>query len=141
MAGSEELLLVRCRQPPGAAKDGILVRVHSPLETFACVLDRSVEEIATMAADARTIDVARISLIADIWGNNTVPLMSAACAPRLARSRRARAGLQWMADLGAARRELMIDLNPALDSALPAAHPAPAAYRDYRGRVVRAHSP
>jgi hypothetical protein len=110
--------------------------VHSPLETFADLLDRSVQGITALTADARTIDLFRISRIADIWDNNTFPLVSAACAPRLARTGQARAGLRWMADLGAARRELMIDLNPALDTMLPAARPAPAAYRDYRS-VVR----
>jgi hypothetical protein len=76
-----------------------------------------------------------IRLIANIWDNNTFPLVSAACAPRLIRTGRARAGLRWMADLGAARRELMVDLDPALDTVLPAARPGPAAYRDYQGRV------
>lgn len=114
---------------------GILGRVRSPLETFAGLLDRSVQEIAASAADARTVDLSRISLIADIWDNNTFSLVSAACAPRLVRTGRARAGLRWMAGLGAARRELMADLDPALDTVLPAALPGAAAYRDYRGRV------
>ena len=109
--------------------------MHSALETFAGLLDRSVAEIAASAADARTIDLARISRLADIWDNNTFPLVSAACAPRSARAGLAGAGLLWMADLGAARRELMTSLNPDLDSMLPAARPAPAAYRDYQGRV------
>ena len=91
---------------------GILVRVRSPLETFAGMLDRSVQEIAALAADARTVDLSRISRIADIWDNNTFPLVSAACAPRLLRTGRARAGLGWMAGLGAARRELTAGLDP-----------------------------
>jgi hypothetical protein len=109
--------------------------VRSPLETFAGLLDRSVQEIAASAADARTVDLSRIGLIADIWDNNTFPLVSAACAPRLMRTGRARAGLRWMADLGAARRELMVDLDPALDTMLPAVFPGAAVYRDYRGLV------
>ena len=109
--------------------------MDSALETFAGLLDRSVLEIAALAADARAVDISRISRIASIWDNNTFPLMSAACAPRLLRTRRARAGLRWMADWGAARRELMVDLDPALDTVLPAARPGPAAYRDYRDQV------
>lgn len=109
--------------------------MHSPLETFAGLLDRSVQEIVALAADARTIDLARISRLANIWDNNTFPLVSAACAPQLSGTELARAGLLWMADLGAARRELMVNLNPALDAELPAARPAPVAYRDYQERV------
>jgi hypothetical protein len=109
--------------------------VHSPLETFVGLLDRSVEEIAALVADARAIDLARIRLIADIWDNNTSPLISAACAPPPEQAERARAGLLWLADLGATRRELVTNLAPTLDAVLPAARPAPAAYRDYPGRV------
>jgi hypothetical protein len=109
--------------------------VRSPLETFAGLLDQSVREIAALAADARTIDLPRISRIAGIWDNSTFPLVSAACAPRLARTGQARAGLRWMAGLGAPRRELMTDLDPALDAALPAAGPATAVHRDYQGQV------
>lgn len=109
--------------------------MRSPLETFADLLDRSVQEIAALATDARTVDLSRISRIAGIWDNNTFPLVSAACAPRLVRTGQARAGLWWMADLGAERRELMADLDPALNMMLPAARPIPAVYRDYRGLV------
>jgi hypothetical protein len=109
--------------------------VRSPLETFAGLLDQSVREIAALAADARTIDLPRISRIAGIWDNSTFPLVSAACAPRLARTGQARAGLRWMAGLGAPRRELMTDLDPALDAALPAAGPATAVHRDYQGQA------
>jgi hypothetical protein len=45
--------------------------VNSPLETFAGLLDRSVQEIATLAADARTFDASRIGRIADIYGTTT----------------------------------------------------------------------
>jgi len=88
-----------------------------------------------MSADARTVDLSRIWCIADIWDNNTFPLVMAVRAPRPLRAWRARAGLAWMADLGAARRELMTDLDPSLGAVLPAARPGPAAYRDYRGLV------
>jgi len=94
-----------------------------------------------MSADARTADLSRISSIAGIWDNNTFPLVSAVRAPRPLRARRARAGLWWMADLGAARRELMADLDPALGTVLPAARPGPAAYRDYRGQVRPGYFP
>jgi hypothetical protein len=107
----------------------------SALETFAGLLDRSVAEIAALAADARTADLSRISSLANIWDNNTFPLVSAACAPRLARTGRARAGLEWMAGLGAARRELVTGLDPALDAVLPPASPVSAVHRDYQGRV------
>jgi hypothetical protein len=40
-----------------------------------------------------------------------------------------------MADLGAARRALMVDLDRALDSVLPRAAPEPSVYRDYQARV------
>ncbi|MDG4824716.1 hypothetical protein O7635_22930 [Asanoa sp. WMMD1127] len=65
--------------------------MRSPLETFAGLLDRSVHEIAAMAADARGFEVGRVGLIADIWDNNTLPLVGAAVAPRPLRARRARA--------------------------------------------------
>lgn len=55
--------------------------MNSPLEAFAGLLDRSVREIATLASDARTFDATRIGRLADIWDNNTVPLVGAACAP------------------------------------------------------------
>jgi hypothetical protein len=109
--------------------------VRSPLTTFAGLLDRSVEEIAALVADARTVDLFRIWPIADIWDNNTFPLVSVACAPWPLRAARARAGLRWMADLGPARRELMVDLDPTLDTMLGAASPVPSVYRDYRGQV------
>jgi hypothetical protein len=109
--------------------------VISPLETFAGLLDRSVREIARLSADARTFDGARIGGIADIWDNNTFPLVSAASTVRPWRNRRARAGLRWMAGLGAARRALMVDLDPALDGMLPAAALEGAVYRDYLANV------
>jgi len=40
-----------------------------------------------------------------------------------------------MADLGADRRELMVELDPDLDRMLPTARSQPSAYRDYQGRV------
>jgi glutamate dehydrogenase/leucine dehydrogenase len=40
-----------------------------------------------------------------------------------------------MADLGAARRELMVDLDPALDTMLPVARTGLSVYRDYQARV------
>lgn len=109
--------------------------MSSPLETFAGLLDRSIQEIAALAADARGFDTARIGSIADIWDDNANPLVSAAGAFRPLRVRRARAGLLWMAGLGDARRELMIDLDPSLDGVLPAATPARPVHRDYQGRV------
>jgi hypothetical protein len=109
--------------------------VSSPLEIFAGLLDRSVQEIAALTADGRRFDTARIGRIADIWDNNTFPLVSAAGASWPLRARRARAGLYWMAGLGAARRDLMVDLDPVLDKVLPAAAPDRPVHRDYRGQV------
>ncbi|SCL51011.1 hypothetical protein [Micromonospora chersina] len=109
--------------------------MSSPLEAFAGLLDRSVQEIATLAADARSFDASRIGRVADIWDNNTVPLVAAASAPWPLRSRRASAGLRWMADLGADRRRLIVDLDPSLDRVLPAARPERSVHRDYQGRV------
>ncbi|GIG01130.1 hypothetical protein Cci01nite_62230 [Catellatospora citrea] len=40
-----------------------------------------------------------------------------------------------MADLGAARRQLLVDLDPALEGFLPPARPEPSAHRDYRGEL------
>jgi hypothetical protein len=120
------------RARPGC---GILGGVVSPLATFAGLLDRSVQDISTLAADARAFDASRIGRIADIWDNNTFPLVSAACALRPLRARRALAGLLWMADLGASRRALMIDLDPGLDSMLPPARPQRLVHRDYENRV------
>ncbi|MEU8085255.1 hypothetical protein AB0B57_16725 [Micromonospora sp. NPDC049101] len=109
--------------------------MSSPLETFAGLLDRSIREIATLAMDARSFDATRIGRVADIWDNNTLPLVSAACAPWPLRSRRASAALRWMADLGADRRRLMVDLDPSLDGMLPTALPERSVHRDYQGRV------
>lgn len=109
--------------------------MSSPLETFAGLLDRSIREITALATDARGFDAARIGRLADIWDNNAVPLVGAACAPRPLRSSRARAGLRWMADLGADRRRLMVDLDPSLDTVLPTAQPDRSVHRDYQGRV------
>lgn len=113
----------------------ILCGVRAPLETFAGLLDRSVQEIAVAVADARVFDTSRVGALADIWDNNTFPLVSAACAPRLLRGRRARTGLLWMASLGAARRALMVDLDPALDRRLPPAAAERSVHRDYQARV------
>jgi hypothetical protein len=49
---------------------GILGGVRSPLETFAGLLDRSVQEIAALAADARTFDLSRIG-VSPIFGTTT----------------------------------------------------------------------
>jgi hypothetical protein len=46
-----------------------------------------------------------------------------------------------MAGLAAARRELMVDLDPALDSILPAALPERCVDRDYRSRVSPGNFP
>jgi hypothetical protein len=88
-----------------------------------------------MAADARAFDASRVGALADIWDNNTFPLVSAACAPGLVQSRRARAGLLWMAGLGAVRRALMVDLDPALDRHLPVAAAERPVHGDYQARV------
>ncbi|WP_089294667.1 hypothetical protein [Actinoplanes regularis] len=109
--------------------------MRSPLDTFAGLLDRSVQEIEVLVADARAFDASRIRDLADIWDNNTMPLARVACAGRPFRARRARTGLLWMAGLGAARRALMVGLDPALDRELPAAAPGPPAYRDFQARV------
>jgi hypothetical protein len=125
----------RCRGVVTPTKRGLLYGVGAWLETFAGLLDRSVHEIDALAADARGFDLSRVGSLADIWDNNIFPLVSAACAPRLIRARQARAGLLWMADLGAARRALMIGLDPALDRELPAAALEPSVHRDYQRRV------
>ncbi|PYC72981.1 hypothetical protein C7C45_07730 [Micromonospora arborensis] len=109
--------------------------MSSPLETFAGLLDRSIREIATLATDARSFDATRIGRIADIWDNNTLPLVVAAGAPWPLRSRRASSALRWMADLGADRRGLIVDLDPSLDRVLPTARPERSVHRDYQGRV------
>jgi hypothetical protein len=109
--------------------------VGSLLEIFAGLLDRSVEQIAAMTADGRRFDPARIGRIADIWDNNTFPLVSAAGAFWPLRAGRARTGLHWMAGLGTARRALMVELDPVLDKVLPAAAPEEYVHRDYYGQV------
>jgi hypothetical protein len=109
--------------------------VRAPLETFAGLLDLSVQEIAIIAADGRAFDTYRIGRLADIWDNNTFPLVSAACAARPVRAARARTGLMWMAALGNSRRALIVSLDAALDRDLPAAVPEPSVHRDYQARV------
>jgi hypothetical protein len=106
----------------------------TPLGMFAGLLDRSIAEIAALAADGRAYDPVRIGRIADIWDNNTFPLVSAAGAVWPLKSSRARTGLFWMSDLGAERRDLMVDLDPALDALLPVAEPR--VHLDHQGRVA-----
>ncbi|MEV0269932.1 hypothetical protein AB0H43_14240 [Hamadaea sp. NPDC050747] len=115
--------------------------MRSPTETFGGLLDRSIEEIAALTRDARSFDDARIGEIADIWDNNTYPLASAASAPWPLRQRWARAGLLWMADLGPARRRLLVDLDSSLDEWLPTPAPELFVFRDYLGRVVPLNIP
>ncbi|MFF5227770.1 hypothetical protein [Dactylosporangium sp. NPDC000521] len=109
--------------------------MRASVEAFAGLLDRSVREIAGLAADGRTFDLGRIGRIADMWHGTGMDLVSAACALRPLRAGRATVGLRSMAALAASRRALMVELDPALDGLLPAAVPADVVHRDFQARV------
>jgi hypothetical protein len=86
----------------------------SATEMLATLLDRSVERIATLAADGRDFDRFEVVRTADVWDNNTSPFFAAAVTrlPWL-RERRARTALRWM---GAFRSDWMTSLaGPAVE--------------------------
>ena len=109
--------------------------LRTPVEIFGDLLDRSVEQIAAVSADARDFDADLIYRVSDVWDNNTSGLMSAALAGNARRRDKvAMAGLRWMAELGPTRRAWMVDVHPALDAVLPEV-PERTVYRDFRGHV------
>lgn len=78
------------------------------LALLATLLDRSVEELGHHGADARVRDCDAVYRAADVWDNNTYPLVTAALArTRWGRERRARRAVRWMADFGAGRQAWM----------------------------------
>ncbi|GAA2119631.1 hypothetical protein GCM10009759_67860 [Kitasatospora saccharophila] len=84
------------------------------LLAYAALLDRSVERITEVSADAREFDREEIYRLADVWDNNTAALFAAAAARfRWARSLQARWALRWMADLGPERRAWVIEQTAA----------------------------
>lgn len=106
---------------------------------LAALLDRSVEQIAQGAADARWLDRETMTRVADVWDNNTFPLFWAASASRAGeRERRAKAALEWMAALGEQRRRWMVEQAAIagydMAALLPPAQPD-LPYRDYLGHV------
>jgi hypothetical protein len=52
----------------------------SALHLFAALLDRSIDQIAQVSADARQFDAALIRDVADVWDNNTHPFVASATA-------------------------------------------------------------
>ncbi|MFC8721577.1 hypothetical protein [Kitasatospora sp. NPDC057198] len=116
------------------------------LLAYAALLDRSVERIAEVSADAREFDRAEIYRLTDVWDNNTAALFAAAAARfRWARALRARWALRWMADFGPGRRAWMIEQTAAagvpIERSLRRPAPEPATgpgrwSRVYRGCVV-----
>ncbi|GHF77140.1 hypothetical protein GCM10018790_64060 [Kitasatospora xanthocidica] len=113
---------------------------NSALALLGALLDRSLVQIADAAADAQCFDRETIRAAADVWDNNTFPLFRAATAgTRSGRERRARAALEWMADLGEERRAWMSEQATAagqsLDGLLAPRKPS-APRRDYRGLVM-----
>ncbi|GAA2616465.1 hypothetical protein GCM10010399_54250 [Dactylosporangium fulvum] len=54
--------------------------VPSPVEAFGRLLDRSIEQMASISVDARDFDAQRISTVADVWDNSLLPFVRAATA-------------------------------------------------------------
>ncbi|WP_329562036.1 hypothetical protein [Kitasatospora sp. NBC_01266] len=118
--------------PPG--------RRGSSIAALGALLDRSLVQIADASSDARRFDRETISVVADVWDNNTFPLFGAATAgTRSGRERRALAALEWMASLGEERRAWMLEQASAaghsLDELLAPVKPYVPG-RDYLGRVM-----
>ncbi|MDH6129627.1 hypothetical protein [Kitasatospora sp. GP82] len=117
-----------------------LSRRGSAVAVLGALLDRSLLQIADASSDARRFDRETISVVADVWDNNTFPLFRAATAStRRGRERRALAALEWMAGLGEERRAWMLEQASAaghpLDELLAPAKPYLPG-RDYLGRVM-----
>ncbi|MCY9785291.1 hypothetical protein KIK06_15515 [Nocardiopsis sp. EMB25] len=103
--------------PPGPA-----------LAASAALLDRSLTQIADAARDTRAFDRGTVRVAADVWDNNTFPLFRAATGRSgNERERRARAALEWMAQLGPERRAWMVEQGAAaghrIDALLGPEHP------------------
>ncbi|SBT39863.1 hypothetical protein [Micromonospora auratinigra] len=112
----------------------------SATSLFAALLDRSVARIAELVADGRHVDRLAVAEIADVWDNSTLPFFRVALSrPGWVRERRARAALAWMADLGPARREWLVEQAAAaghrLSPLLPPVVDHGPHHRDYRGVV------
>ncbi|MEU8007557.1 hypothetical protein AB0B66_40910 [Catellatospora sp. NPDC049111] len=89
------------------------------IEIFGSLLDRSLDDIARCSADARTFDRHAIYRLADIWDNNTFPLMYAATTPTAwGRSLLARRGLRWMGEFGTTRYDWVVGAAPSLTDML-----------------------
>ncbi|WP_432924252.1 hypothetical protein ACQPZZ_28970 [Microbispora sp. CA-135349] len=117
-----------------------MIRSGTALGALGSLLDRSLLQMAEASADARTYDRQAIYGVADVWDNNTFPLFHAATAfTSIGRERRARAALDWMADLGPEQRSWMIEQAEAAGHSLERLLPPPVAKplhtRDYRGQV------
>lgn len=81
------------------------------IEAYGALLDGSLALVREASRDARSFDRLAVHRAADVWDNNTLPLFRAATARTArGRERRARAGLRWMSELGASRREWMLGL-------------------------------
>ncbi|WP_055481354.1 hypothetical protein [Sphaerimonospora mesophila] len=118
-----------------------MTRTEAALDALGSLLDRSLVQITAASADARTYDRRTIYKVADVWDNNTFPLFHATTAPiSIARERRARAALAWMARFGPERRNWMIEQAEAagrpLERLLPPPVAEPMRSRDYRGLVT-----
>ncbi|NEC66019.1 hypothetical protein [Streptomyces sp. SID9727] len=124
--------------PPGVSPEG--VNGAPAMAVLAALLDRSVQQIAEAAADARWYDRETIRAASDVWDNNLFPLFRAAHSARpRTRERRALAALKWMAGISEHRRRWMTeqagvagyDIGPLLSMAEPY---VPG--RDHRGHVM-----
>ncbi|MFF7212847.1 hypothetical protein ACFZAU_20275 [Streptomyces sp. NPDC008238] len=107
---------------------------------LSALLDRSLEQIAEAAADARRFDRETVITAADVWDNNLRPLFLAVSTCRAReRERRALAALRWMAVLGMNRRTWMTEqaalAGHELDAVLPPTEPYVPG-RDSRGHVM-----
>ncbi|WP_128981407.1 hypothetical protein [Streptomyces roseicoloratus] len=110
------------------------------MAVLTALLDRSLDQMAAAAADARLFDREAIRAASDVWDNNLFPLFWAAGTSRAGeRERRAATVLEWMAGLGERRRVWMTEQAAIagydIESLLPPARPDTPG-RDYRGHVM-----
>ncbi|GAA4996711.1 hypothetical protein GCM10025734_28660 [Kitasatospora paranensis] len=112
----------------------------SAFRAYCHLLDRTVEQIAEAARDARSYDRERIGDLADFWNNASFALATAATArTRLTREFHARAGLRWGLHLRPGRRAWAVEEAAAagfdLDGLLPPEEDRGGHWRDFAGRV------
>ncbi|MFC4068444.1 hypothetical protein [Actinoplanes subglobosus] len=109
----------------------------SAVSMFVRLVDRSVEQLAWIAADGRRFDRQEVARIADVWDNNTFNFFGMlGVRNRWLRERAARAGLRWMGEFGPERRDwLVASGGDRMRRLLVPVVQRPLYYRDYQNLV------